>query len=104
MEQDQVTVAKNTFKIGAMAALALITSTLTALGMLMFLRTKRHARIEREEDWKADEPFAQPAVDTTVSAKTPRHFSEELVVPGVTQTGLDIEHEDMLQGRSPEGV
>jgi hypothetical protein len=104
MEQDTVGVAKNTFKIGAMAALALVTSTVTALGVLMFLRTKRNARIEREADWKADETFVQPAVGTSISAKAPHHFSEELVVPGVTRTGVEIELEDAQDGRSPEGV
>lgn len=47
----------------------------------------------------------QPAIDTVVtSTHVPRHFSEDVVLPGLTETGADIAHEDATKGRSPEGV
>jgi hypothetical protein len=46
----------------------------------------------------------QPAVDRAMQAEVPDHFSEELIVPGFTATGADIERQDETLGRSPEGV
>ena len=50
------------------------------------------------------EAAAQPAVDTTVSAERPAHFSEDLLIPGLTHTGAEIEAGDEEEGRHPEGV
>lgn len=49
-------------------------------------------------------PDAQPAVDTSMPAEVPHHFTEDLIVPGFTETGADVERQDDEDGRSPEGV
>lgn len=54
----------------------------------------------------SDEPWppVQPAVGTEMPADVPRHFTEDIVVPGFTETGQDVERQDDTEGRSPEGV
>ena len=46
----------------------------------------------------------QPAVGDRMSAGVPRHFSEDVVIPGVTFTGVDVRAQDKREGRSAEGV
>jgi hypothetical protein len=43
-------------------------------------------------------------VNTVAPAEIPQHFSEDLVVPGFTETGAEIVKQDREEGRSPEGV
>jgi hypothetical protein len=46
----------------------------------------------------------QPEIDTAMPDVVPSHFSENLVIPGFTETGAQVEQDDDTQGRSPEGV
>jgi hypothetical protein len=46
----------------------------------------------------------QPEVDMAMPADVPTHFTEEIVIPGFTETGADVERDDDTLGRSPEGV
>jgi hypothetical protein len=46
----------------------------------------------------------QPAVEVEMPATVPHHFTEELIIPGFTETGADVEEQDAHNGRSPEGV
>jgi hypothetical protein len=50
------------------------------------------------------QPAVQPAIEAEMPAHVPTHFTEEVVLPGITKTGVDIEQEDAVEGRSPEGV
>jgi hypothetical protein len=49
-------------------------------------------------------PDPQPAVDTSMPTKVPDHFTEDVILPGFTETGQDVERDDETEGRSPEGV
>jgi hypothetical protein len=53
---------------------------------------------------QAPEVLIQPAVDAETSTETPLHFSEDLLVTGLTHTGLEIVRQDNEEGRSSEGV
>jgi hypothetical protein len=60
---------------------------------------------ERQTDATgADRIPPQPDVETAMPATAPSHFTEELVIPGFTETGADVERDDETLGRSPEGV
>ncbi len=52
----------------------------------------------------ASGPTMQPAVGIVMPAQVPHHFTEDIVIPGFTETGQDIELQDDADGRSPEGV
>ena len=50
---------------------------------------------------------ASVPVVSTVDPEVPRtapHFTEATVLPGFTETGTQIEHDDAVDGRSPGGV
>ena len=82
------------------AALAILASTLAALGVLYALR-----RIGILGAPPVPPEFAtQPAVPHGQEERTPDHFTEELLVPGITHTGEEIAEQDRENGRSPEGV
>lgn len=92
-----------------LAGVAVATSTGVALAVLLALR---RFLFTPAASARADEP------ETPVSARhsdgapyapqwveaVPHHFTEELVVPGLTQTGEQVLREDMRNGRSREGV
>ena len=46
----------------------------------------------------------QPATDRPITETAPLHFTEEIVVPGITETGEQIEQHDDTLGRSRGGV
>ena len=84
------------------AGLALVTSTIAALVVLFGLR--RLLGRAPTERLTGTGQTVQPAVDAQMAADMPEHFSEDLVIPGFTQTGIDIEEQDAQSGRSSEGV
>lgn len=45
-----------------------------------------------------------PTVDPGTPDPEPAHFTEAAMVPGFTETGAQIEHDDDVEGRSPGGV
>ncbi|HEX6506984.1 MAG TPA: hypothetical protein VF221_05060 [Chloroflexota bacterium] len=84
------------------AALAIVGSTVAALSVLFGLRGMGIVRSPGDMPVHDDAP--QPMVDTTVLAPKPRHFTEDIVIPGKTFTGADVLEQDDRLGRSPEGV
>jgi len=79
------------------AGLSIVMSTAAALGVLFTIRRWFSGRIG---------PRAQETASGVGGAgrATPEHFSEDLLLPGITHTGDQIRHEDSRAGRSPEGV
>lgn len=49
-------------------------------------------------------PPIQPIGDREVPMHVPNHFSEGVVIPGLTETGVEVEEQDVIYGRSPEGI
>jgi hypothetical protein len=50
-------------------------------------------------------PVQQPdEVTPTPTAAAPPHFTENIIVPGLTETGEQIMRDDAQHGRSPEGA
>jgi hypothetical protein len=84
------------------AVLAIVGSTVAAVATLIGLR--RLGLVGNRPDDESDAVQPQPAVGDRMSAGIPRHFSEDVVIPGVTYTGVDIRKQDERAGRSPEGV
>jgi hypothetical protein len=84
------------------AGLAIAGSTLVAIATLIGLRRLGVVRGRPKEN--AGDLGPQPAVPVVTSASIPNHFSEDVVIPGMTFTGVDIQRQDELEGRSPEGV
>jgi hypothetical protein len=77
-----------------LAVAAITFSLLCSLGAYMVTRRLRlHASIPD-----------QPAIDRPVSETAPPHFTEDMVIPGFTETGEQIEQDDDTTGRSPGGV
>lgn len=81
------------------AGLALVASTVAALAVVWTLR-----RLGILGPRQAGGDERQPAVPHGSHGETPRHFSEELLVPGMTFTGEQVAAQDHEIGRSPEGV
>lgn len=84
------------------AGLAIAGSTLVALATLFGLR--RLGLVRRRPTENSGTEGAQPAVPVATSSSVPNHFSEDVVIPGMTFTGADVRRQDELEGRSPEGV
>lgn len=92
------------------AGLAVLTSTLAALSVLFAVRLAmgRHRPVTADVATAMPESTApdtvQPAVDSEMEARLPHHFTEDLIIPGFTETGQDVLRDDETAGRSPEGV
>jgi hypothetical protein len=84
------------------ALLAMAASTVAAVATLLGLR--RLGIVRRRSNAHEVGVPAQPAVPVTTGASFPNHFSEDIVVPGLTHTGADVQAQDERDGRSPEGV
>jgi hypothetical protein len=84
------------------AVLAIAGSTLAAVATLIGLRRLGLVGNRLHDNSDAVQP--QPGVGDTMSSAVPRHFSEDVVIPGMTYTGLDIQEQDERDGRSAEGV
>jgi hypothetical protein len=82
------------------AGLALVASTVAALGVVFLLR--RSGILGGPALPPGFE--TQPAVPHNPEPGTPDHFTEELLVPGITFTGKEVAQQDAEVGRSPEGV
>jgi hypothetical protein len=86
------------------AALTVLASTVAAVGVFMVVRRRGRRDEQRTEEGRLSQIPIQPAVNTVAPAEIPQHFSEDLVVPGFTETGAEIVKQDREEGRSPEGV
>jgi len=98
---------KAVYRLAGLVATAVLTSSATALVVLYFLRLRRRGRdTTRSGGGRPAVGGApvQPAVSTAAPADAPSHFSEDLLVPGLTSTGPEIVRQDIEDGRSPEGV
>lgn len=73
------------------------------LGLAGFGAARLARRLKGSGDAAGRVPV-QPAVDRAMPAQVPDHFTEELIIPGLTETGADVERQDDTIGRSPEGV
>jgi hypothetical protein len=82
--------------------LGIVVSASASLAILLLLR-RLGLLPGRSNDPTAQLP-AQPAVNTAAPAQKPDHFTEDLLVPGLTHTGTEIAQQDIEDGRSPEGV
>jgi hypothetical protein len=81
------------------AGLALLTSTVAAVSVLIAIR------FALNDDASVEKPREPDlATDTRTNGRTPDHFSEDSVVRGFTGTGPDVLRQDAERGRSPEGV
>jgi hypothetical protein len=104
MQTEQLSDAK-TYRVAAVAGIAaIIASSLTALTVIFLLRWRRQTRAEKRDELQVEQVPTQPAFNTSAPVRMPNHFTENLVVPGVTHTGSEIAQHDDLEGRSPEGV
>lgn len=101
MEREQLTEAITYRTAAGLGAIALFASALTAVLMLIVLR-QRSAHPAGEK--ASGQTPARPVVDTVAMARMSNHFSEDLLVPGLTHTGPEIAEQAVRQGRSPEGV
>ncbi len=94
------------------AGLAVLASGLTTLGVVLLLRrtvfrAKRPDTHDAGQSWAAPTDgteAAQPAVGIEMPAELPRHFTEDLIIPGYTETGQQVSEQDDREGRSPEGA
>jgi hypothetical protein len=84
------------------ALLAIVGSTVAAVATLMGLR--RLGIVRGNSGTSQAETPPQPAVPIITRTTVPAHFSEDVVVPGLTFTGADVRAQDERDGRSPEGV
>jgi hypothetical protein len=66
-------------------------------------RSAGTTQTSRARHKNADGPV-QPVADPAQSSDVPSHFSEDLIIPGLTHTGQEILEQDLQQGRSPDGV
>jgi hypothetical protein len=80
------------------AGLAVLTSAIAAGAVLIIMRRF----VFQTPD--GSETSRQEAERTMSGAEIPTHFSEDLIIPGKTATGPEIEDQDATEGRSPEGV
>jgi len=87
----------NGYQIAGLAALA---STVAALAVVFILRRTGILGAPAI----APEGRIHAGVPHSADSETPRHFSEELLVPGKTFTGTQVAEQDRSEGQSPEGV
>lgn len=107
MERERLT-TKNSLQI---AALGVLVSAIVSLGVIFTLRflTGRQPGASATREWsngstRGTPPPLQPAIGIEMPATVPAHFTEDVVIPGFTETGQEIELQDDIDGRSPEGV
>jgi len=82
-----------------LAALGLAGGTIVSVATYLLVRLL-HSPVTGQ----GTEAPIQPAVSRQMSVELPHHFTEDLVIPGITETGIGIERQDDTLGRSPEGV
>lgn len=86
------------------ALLAMLGSTVAAIATLIGLRRIGIVGSRAEADSTAATTPPQPAVPVNTAPSLPTHFSEDIVLPGLTFTGAEVSAQDERDGRSPEGV
>lgn len=89
-------------------AIGIGASVLAALAVLFAMGMRRRSMAQSSDPqnpllYREEVPI-QPAVDTVMQADVPQHFTEDVVIPGFTETGMDVEHQDETGGGSPQGV
>jgi hypothetical protein len=77
------------------AGLAFAASAVAAIATLVILRRTILRR---------PEPAAPSLWEHPVDGPPPKHFSENLIIPGFTETGEQISRHDAEEGHSSEGV
>lgn len=87
-----------------LATYAMVASIGSALLVLLLTRFWQGAAGPQIDTTGVERIPPQPDVDVAVPATVPSHFTEELVIPGITETGADVERDDETLGRSPEGI
>lgn len=99
--------------LAGLAGVAVLTSVLVAVGVLYLVRRGHGGMSEGSGDHALNGHGSgdhsgtvpiQPGIIREMPAHVPHHFTEELIVPGFTETGQDVEQQDDELGRSPEGV
>lgn len=107
MERERLT-TRNSLQI---AGLGVLVSAIVSLGVIFTMRflTGSQRPSSDTDEWsngsaRGTPPPVQPAVGIEMPATVPHHFTEDVVIPGFTETGQDIELQDDTDGRSPEGV
>lgn len=107
MERQGLT-TRNSLQI---AALGVLVSAIVSLGVIFTIRVLTGHRSPSSDtaEWsdgsvRGTPPPIQPAIGIEMPATVPHHFTEDVVLPGFTETGQDIELQDDADGRSPEGV
>lgn len=89
-----------------LAAGAMVFSLLISLMVMAatWLLTRAGSAPQTEGSSTETPSVVQPELETPISTEPPSHFTEEIIVPGFTQTGAQIAEEDATRGSSPEGV
>ncbi|GAC1324373.1 MAG: hypothetical protein NVS2B16_04760 [Chloroflexota bacterium] len=90
-------------QLAGIAVIAVAGSTIACVSVYLAVRARRTRKTPYSEQ-DAGGTTAQPAVGTITPAGVPHHFSEDLVIPGLTLTGQETIQQDNVLGRSPEGV
>lgn len=86
-------------------ALGVALSLAATIATLLFLLLVGRSRPGTDSDAASGStPPIEPAIDTFMPATLPQHFTEDLILPGLTETGQDVERQDDMFGRSPEGA
>lgn len=83
----------------SVAALALFGSAIAAIATRYILR-----RTLLSSGPRLRPTPVQPAIGKEMPDAVPSHFTEDLIVPGFTATGADVERQDDVFERSPSGV
>lgn len=101
MERSQLN-ETNTYKMVGIAAVAVLTSAITAVGVLLMVRWHRGKRQDGDDKVQVEQIPTQPAVDSSMPAQAPDHFIEQMVAPGLTYTSAEVAQQDEEDGRSSE--
>lgn len=94
------------YHLAAITGTAVVGSVTAAVSVLLIVRRRTRAMIVRgQQESKLESSSAAEATRKEATGpEIPRHFSEELLIPGLTHSGVEIVQEDESNGRSPEGV
>lgn len=107
MEREPIT-TKNSLQIAALGVLVSAMVSLSIIFTLRFLAASRACSPAMDTSsngsTRGTPPPIEPAIGIEMPATVPQHFTEDVVIPGFTETGQDVELQDDIDGRSPEGV
>lgn len=87
------------------AGVAAVTSTVAAVIVLLAVRRIVKSWAARVLERQGD-PVRDPGhvTEATMEQPVPDHFSETIIIPGLTETGSEIAQQDATDGHAPEGV